>query len=154
MDKLYSKSHLVHEKLTFTFLASPSYNIAPATTTQQPAVEQTDPTQGSFVEVTESPVLLQGAIMTTTSTTVAFNYQEPPIAPEPEPVLMEGATTAEAEAAAMDETSTEVPLINGGVVLAPESTSTVEGQERLAQILSTPPDEVFAGARPLEPFGK
>ena len=67
---------------------------------------------------------------------------------------MEGATTAEAEAAALDETSTELPLINGGVVLAPESTSTVEGQERLAQILSTPPDEVFAGARPLEPFGK
>ena len=97
-----------------------------------------------------------GAIITTTSTTVPFNYNEAPIELEPEPILMEGATTttAEAEAAALDETSTELPLINGGVVLAPESTSTVEGQERLAQILSTPPDEVFAGARPLEPFGK
>ena len=119
-------------------------------------MEQTDPTLGGsqVATVTESPILLQGAIITTTSTTVAFNYQEAPIEPEPEPVLMEGATTAEAEAAALDETSTEVPLINGGVVLAPESTSTVEGQEKLAQILSTPPDEVFAGARPLEPFGK
>ena len=118
-------------------------------------MEQTDPTLGGsqVATVTESPILLQGAIITTTSTTVAFNYQEAPIEPEPEPVLMEGATTAEAEAAALDETST-VPLINGGVVLAPESTSTVEGQEKLAQILSTPPDEVFAGARPLEPFGK
>ena len=126
----------------------------PATTTQELAVERTDPTLGSQVAtVTESPILLQGAIITTTSTTVAFNYNEAPIEPEPEPVLMEGATTAEAEAAALDETSTELPLINGGVVLAPESTSTVEGQERLAQILSTPPDEVFAGARPLEPFG-
>ena len=97
-----------------------------------------------------------GAIITTTSTTVPFNYNEAPIELEPEPILMEGATTttAEAEAAALDETSAELPLINGGVVLAPESTSTVEGQERLAQILSTPPDEVFAGARPLEPFGK
>ena len=103
-------------------------------------MEQTDPTLGGsqVATVTESPILLQGAIITTTSTTVAFNYQEAPIEPEPEPVLMEGATTAEAEAAALDETSTEVPLINGGVVLAPESTSTVEGQEKLAQILSTP----------------
>ena len=108
-------------------------------------MERTDPTLGSQVAtVTESPILLQGAIITTTSTTVAFNYNEAPIEPEPEPVLMEGATTAEAEAAALDETSTELPLINGGVVLAPESTSTVEGQERLAQILSTPPDEVVA----------
>ena len=107
-----------------------------------------------MVAATEAPSLIMGAIITTTSTTVPFNYNEAPIEPEPEPVLMEGATTAEAEAAALDETSTELPLINGGVVLAPESTSTVEGQERLAQILSTPPDEVFAGARPLEPFGK
>ena len=107
-----------------------------------------------MVAATEAPSLIMGAIITTTSTTVPFNYNEAPIDPEPEPVLMEGATTAEAEAAALDETSTEVPLINGGVVLAPESTSTVDGQERLAQILSTPPDEVVAGARPLEPFGK
>ena len=85
-----------------------------------------------------------GAIITTTSTTVPFNYNEAPIELEPEPVLMEGATTAEAEAAALDETSAELPLINGGVVLASESTSTVDGQERLAQILSTPPDEVVA----------
>ena len=105
-------------------------------------------------QVTVAPLLLQGAITTTTSTTVAFNFNAAPIVPEPEPVLVEGATLAEAEAAALDpESSTEAPpIINGGVILAPESESTELGQERLTEILTTEPEAVTAGSRVLAPI--
>ena len=89
---------------------------------------------------------------TTTSTTaseadpVKFNFNEPPILLENEPILVEGATTDGTIA------GTESFPINGGVVLDIAARNTGEGNIGLRSALNEPPIIHAAGSRIIGPF--
>ena len=89
---------------------------------------------------------------TTTSTTaseadpVKFNFNEPPILLENEPILVEGATTDGTIA------GTDSFPINGGVVLDIAARNTGEGNIGLRSALNEPPIIHAAGSRIIGPF--
>lgn len=77
---------------------------------------------------------------------IHLDYSNPPIVVQPEPILVQGATTDGAIAGTDDN-----PL-NGGVILDGSVASSGEGQGRLAWALNEPPEISAAGSRTIGPF--
>lgn len=81
-----------------------------------------------------------------TGENVPFDYSVPPLVVEPEPYLVEGATTDGAIA------GVDGNPLNGGVVLDGEAASSGEGHVRLELCLNEPPTIAAAGLRTIGPF--